>query len=169
MTDDIPALIERLQHAIKAYDTTFIIGGGSMRQLLQDCVEALSRLTVSPLPEEIADYLKFLRTYSSHPGITDAAAALERMAHENEELRTENAKAFARQIASEDHIKELEAERDAEKDRAELWKAANGPLYAIKAKTIEECAEVAEKYWAREVASQIRALNQPPKAEGKEE
>lgn len=46
-------------------------------------------------------------------------------------------------------------QKDAEIERL---KAANA---AIRAKTIEECASVADKYWAREVASQIRALDQP--------
>jgi predicted nuclease with TOPRIM domain len=144
----------------------------------------MTDIAASPLPEEIADHLKFLRTYSSHPGITDAADALERMAHENEELRTENAKAFARQIASEDHIREIETERDQQARYAcELFDEVaclQTERDAINAKTIEECADdlahmhisggLLTPYAAAAfIRKKIRALNQPPEAEGKEE
>jgi hypothetical protein len=93
--------------------------------------------------------------------IETAAAALERMTRENEELRVENAKAFARQIAAEDEIARLQKERDA-----------------IRAKTIEDVEsairacpcldEDGHVLATSNVLEAIRALNQPPEAEGTE-
>jgi predicted nuclease with TOPRIM domain len=119
--------------------------------------------------------------------IETAAKALSRMARENEELRVENAKAFARQIASEDHIKELEAERDQQgRYSCELFDEVarlQTERDAIRAKTIEECATAnvvirgfgvaSDQYLqgfqdgvdAKESA--IRALNQPPEEKEK--
>ena len=39
--------------------------------------------------------------------------------------------------------------------------SASGPAQAGRNAIIEECAQIADKLWAREVASQIRALTQP--------
>lgn len=80
---DIPALIERARAWAGMMKGEYSDKGEA---LIIDLCEALSRLTVCPLPEEVADHMKFLRTYSLHPGITDAASALERMAREIERL-----------------------------------------------------------------------------------
>jgi hypothetical protein len=65
-------------------------------------------------------------------------------------------------------IRELEAERDRLRAEAaahhvnasDATKRAE-KAEAEKAARIERCAEIADKYWAREVASQIRALAKP--------
>jgi hypothetical protein len=133
----------------------------------------MTNIAASPLPEEITGliyrlnnpaYLTFTDGRSLYEDETvkimkSAATALERIARENEELRTENAKAFARQIASEDEISRLQKERDA-----------------VRAKTIEECVETMDGYKdcieteiIEHLIADIRILSQPPEAEGKEE
>ena len=46
-------------------------------------------------------------------------------------------------------------------DSASIREAHEAFDRKLRNNVIEECAEVAEKYWAREVASQIRALTRP--------
>jgi hypothetical protein len=235
MTDDIAALILEIQARIDAEGCGPEWAAGMT--LDHRIIKSLERLTVpshlseGPLPEEIAGLINRLR----HPGFTigvtgtyvlyepatvkdmfESAAALERMARENERLNVilgnhgvtqlEKTEIMLKQadriIELEDRlndftdpkmpgmvsvglfnteretcdrirsdndslrarIRELEAERDAERDRAELWKTANGPLHAIKAKTIEECIaagnEIA-KEWREDAEG--RVAKQPPR------
>jgi hypothetical protein len=82
----------------------------------------------------------------------------------NELRRGDDAHLF-RALAA--RIRELEAERDVIRQRVEELASSTAlanlrkmeaSFNTIEAATIERCAEVADKHWAREVASQIRAL-----------
>ena len=94
----------------------------------------------------------------------NAAELLERRSksHANAiELLQEREAAAQRNLEiAHDTVKKAEAERDALMKRVAGFDADRSEIQinAIKAATIERCAEVADKYWAREVASQIRGL-----------
>ena len=55
----------------------------------------------------------------------------------------------------------LHTEAHSQADSASIREAHEAFDRKLRNNVIEECAEVAEKYWAREVASQIRALTRP--------
>lgn len=150
MTDiDIPALIERAKARVAELDklASFVSNMNRPRSdnahgrdaaIIEELAEALSRLSVSPLPEEIADLCGRLRGVA-HVRIAEwqrlrvntdmvaeglceweAAAALERMARENAHLRLRIVEldteledcngVHQRAQVAEAHIRELEAE-----------------------------------------------------------
>lgn len=189
----IPSLIERLLSYQTSLRFEHLPPEIDLGQLLSKAAEALS-LTASPLPEEIGKLTEGLWRLAAQtefaPGWSadktlhgKAAAALERMARENERLKAQIGDSQSLLDAAiagladndrlHDRIRELEAERDEWKATSEaismIWdKRIEEACAAIKAKTIAECVAAAE--WFRNVntwhwddlIARIRALNQPP-------
>jgi hypothetical protein len=110
------------------------------------------RLHDAAVRKQIADVLQNLfatrDALAKHDG--DAIACLDSYSHENQRFH--------------DRIERLETELREEKERAELWKEATGPIHAARNKAIEECAKVVDQcnhegpYNAIGAASRIRAL-----------
>jgi hypothetical protein len=140
LCERIPLILDFGDKAVSFY----LMAG--VEDLARD-VLALAAPVSSP-PEEIEDHLKFLRTYSTHPGITDAAAALQRLAQEVERLNRERNEAL--QLTECCHtLKDMAAaciEGAMWKDRAEKAEARIAELERV-FDTQWECSQRAIKMW----------------------